>query len=66
MNKATRKDNTSGKTGVYLDNKSGKWMAEIWEDKTRHRLGRHDDMKDAIDTREYAEAHIKKYESLEK
>ena len=44
----TRKDNTSGVTGVSYDRKRNRWVASIIINGTYHFLGRFDNIKDAI------------------
>lgn len=55
MNKTMRKDNTSGITGVSHDKTSNKWVAEIWLNKKKVRLGSFREKKDAISARKEAE-----------
>lgn len=53
-----RRDNTSGRMGVYFDAYSGKWKAEIFVDKVRHSLGRFLDFNDACEAVEKAELEL--------
>lgn len=50
---AKRSDNTSGYTGVYYNR--GKWLALICYQGVRYRLGRFDDIEDAVASRKAAE-----------
>ena len=50
--------NTSGYTGVYLDKRSGKWLAQISFQKKRYHLGLFKDINDAIRARKFAEERI--------
>lgn len=50
--------NTSGYTGVYLDKRSGKWLAQISFQKKRYNLGLFKDINDAIRARKFAEERI--------
>ena len=61
MNKSKRKNNTSGTEGVYYENWSKKWIAEIRCNKERVRLGYHDTKSDAKDTRKYCDKWIKDF-----
>ena len=53
--KHPRTDNKSGVTGVYLDRKSGKWIAYISAQRKRHYLGLFEKKEDAIKARRRAE-----------
>lgn len=53
--KYPRKDNTSGVTGVYLNRKSGKWIAYLSCQQKRYYLGVYDKKQDAIKSRRRAE-----------
>lgn len=55
FNKRKYKRNTSGRTGVKLDKKSGKWVAEINVNKKRIHLGLFELFEDAVKAREQAE-----------
>lgn len=55
FNKRLDARNTSGKTGVRLDEKSGKWEAKIGKDSKSIWLGRFDSFEDAVAAREEAE-----------
>lgn len=55
MNTTMRKDNTSGTVGVSFDKINGKWVAEIWFNKKKIRLGSFKEKKDAINARKEAE-----------
>ena len=55
---ATRRDNTSGQTGVAFRN--GKWEARIAHEGLRFMLGRFEDIDDAIAARKQAEEDLKK------
>jgi hypothetical protein len=54
-NMPKRKDNTSGVTGVWFRKKTGNWVAEIKENKTKHYLGEYKALKDAVNVRIKAE-----------
>jgi hypothetical protein len=57
-------NNVSGKTGVYQDRRTGKWLAEIFVSGVKYRLGRFDKLEDAIKARKAAEEkHAAGYES---
>lgn len=49
------KNNTSGVTGVYFDNHSGKWVAEIKVNYKKHSLGHFVEFEDAVKARKDAE-----------
>lgn len=53
FNQGRRKDNTSGKAGVYFS--SGWWHAVIWKGKVKHKLGKFTTKEDAITARKAAE-----------
>lgn len=53
--KTPRKDNNSGVTGVYLNKRTGKWMAYITFQKKRYSLGSFSEKNDAIKARRIAE-----------
>ncbi len=53
-----RRNNTSGRMGVYFDSFSGKWKAEIFVDKVRHSLGRFLDFNEACEAVEKAELEL--------
>ena len=54
-NVGLRQNNTSGVTGVFLDNKTERWRAQIYhEGKVKH-VGIFDDFADAVKAREEAE-----------
>ena len=55
MNKTFRSNNTSGKTGVWYDKKSNKWVAEIMIHKKKIYLGIFVDFNDAVKERRNAE-----------
>jgi hypothetical protein len=55
MNTTVRKDNKSGTTGVFWENQSGKWKAEISYNKKRKHLGLFDKFEDAVNARKKAE-----------
>lgn len=55
MNAKLKSSNTSGNTGVWLDNRTGKWVAEIKVNKTKISLGHFTNKSDAISTRKKAE-----------
>lgn len=50
-----RKHNTSGYKGVHYDKTRKKWTAFITKNRLRKHLGRYDDLKDAISSRQSAE-----------
>lgn len=50
-----RKHNTSGYKGVHYDKKRKKWTAFITKNRLRKHLGRYDELKDAISSRQNAE-----------
>jgi hypothetical protein len=50
-------DNKSGVTGVYLDGRSGKWLATIMGSGKRKHLGLFCNIDDAIEARKRAEKH---------
>lgn len=54
-NKSRSKNNRSGVTGVYFDNYSSKWKAQIKTDNGIKHLGRFLDISDAIAARKLAE-----------
>ena len=56
-----RQNNTSGKTGVWQDKRSGKWVAEIKVNYKKISLGRSKSFEEAIKLRKQAE---KKYWSI--
>ena len=55
MNLKMRKDNTSGITGVTMDKRNGKWIAEITRDKKKVFLGTFKEKEEAIKARKEAE-----------
>lgn len=55
MNMSTRKDNTSGQTGVFWDKQRGKWKAEIVCNKKRIHIGFFTNKDEAIKARQEAE-----------
>lgn len=55
MNAKMKSNNTSGTTGVWLDKRTGKWIAEIKIDKRKINLGHFLKKEDAIQTRKEAE-----------
>lgn len=55
FNKRRSPSNTSGTTGVSYNKKSGKWVAYICKEGTRHHLGAYDCIDDAIKARKDAE-----------
>jgi hypothetical protein len=57
-NMAVRKNNTSGKKGVYWHKKAHKWLAQIWYNKNIVYLGIYDSIDDAY------HAYCKKAEEL--
>lgn len=54
-NKGLRKDNTSGYTGVVLDKRTNKWIAQIIIDRKHIHLGVFKEKEDAIKARKEAE-----------
>ncbi len=48
----------SGYTGIYLDKRSGKWIANINFQKKRYYLGRYNDINKAIDVRKRGEERL--------
>lgn len=54
-NRKTRPNNTSGKTGVWLDKQNSKWVAEIKVNYKKISLGRFKSFKDACKVRRKAE-----------
>jgi hypothetical protein len=56
MNTSLRKDNTSGRKGVYFVKSSNKWKAAIAEHGNDHHLGIFDTFDEAVKARETAEA----------
>lgn len=55
MNRAIRKDNITGCTGVYWNKQKNKWVANIVFGGKQIYLGSFDDFKDAVKTRKEAE-----------
>lgn len=55
MNASARKDNTSGHTGVWKDNRTGKWVAEIRAHKKKINLGHYATLNDAVAARKRGE-----------
>lgn len=55
FNTRKRKDNTSGKSGVYLNSRSGKWCAKISFEGRQISLGTYVSFEDAVKAREEAE-----------
>lgn len=55
FNISLRKDNLSGKTGVYLEKSSGKWVSEISINGKSKKLGRFSSKEQAIERRQQAE-----------
>lgn len=55
FNKRLDKNNQSGKTGVYLDEKTGRWDAKIGKDGKSIYLGRFETFEGAVKAREEAE-----------
>jgi len=47
LNKSKLSNNTSGVTGVYFEERTGKWRGEVWFNKKKHRLGRFLDIREA-------------------
>ena len=58
QNKTVRSNNKSGVTGVFFENKSKKWRAEIMLQGKRIYLGKFSDLSDAIEARLTAEDKI--------
>lgn len=56
--KSVRSDNRSGRTGVYQDPRSGKWIAQITFQKKRFWLGTYAKKEKAILARKRAEEHL--------
>lgn len=54
-NKTNRKDNTSGRCGVYYNFDCKKWYARIQINKTQHDLGMFETKEEAINARKQAE-----------
>ena len=48
----------SGHTGIYLDKRSGKWIANINFQKRRYYLGRFDDINKAVAARKLGEQRL--------
>ena len=48
----------SGHTGIYLDKRSGKWIANINVRKKRYYLGRYDDINKAVNARKLGEQRL--------
>lgn len=55
LNQPIRHDNSSGHTGVYFNNRTGKWCAQISKIKGRDYLGSFAHKEQAITARKYAE-----------
>ena len=55
MNAKLKSNNTSGNTGVWLDNRTEKWVAEIKVNKKKINLGHFTNKSDAISARKKAE-----------
>lgn len=58
LSKKISRRNKSGFTGVWLNERTGKWEAMINFKKVRYRLGQFDNIADAIDARRKAEREI--------
>jgi hypothetical protein len=56
----TRKDNTSGRKGVYWDKARYKWMAVLTYNKRVYHLGRFDTFEEAVEARKLAESEYHK------
>lgn len=48
-------NNTSGVTGVCWDKSKQRWVAEIWFQRKRYKLGKYNDFKEAVNVRKSAE-----------
>lgn len=55
QNASKRADNSSGVTGVYWNNRNGKWTAQIVAHKKHNFLGNHKNLFDAVCARKSAE-----------
>lgn len=55
MNKCIQSNNTSGVTGVYFENKSGRWYSQITVNDKTYNLGCFDNFEDAVAARKAAE-----------
>jgi hypothetical protein len=51
INRGKQDNNTSGYKGIYLDSWTGQWRAEIGINGKRYKLGRFNNIKDAIQAR---------------
>ena len=54
-NSGLSRNNTSGVTGVFWNNRRGKWSATLFHNWRRHDLGRFDSFDDAVAARKAAE-----------
>ena len=61
FNKKERVDNSSGKTGVYFDKKTGRWYSRIGKNKQTYNLGCYGSFRDAVAARERAEIELYGY-----
>jgi hypothetical protein len=55
INSKLNNNNRSGVNGVYFDNFTGKWRAELKKDYRKYTLGRYKLLKDALEARKCAE-----------
>lgn len=55
MNACGRKDNTSGRKGVWQDKRNGRWVAEIRANKKKINLGHYATFEEAVKAREQGE-----------